>query len=203
MPKRVRPNSKQSTGGPNGSKKGSKSKQGGQKPKKGSSKRSRPSQYRQFDQGTAFLRDHVVRGLANQLISHRKENGGAVQRGFLKGLIDSANDVNSQLEITRNDINNEVSRITAAAAKREASTSSLIEGSNDADGELISIPASSNSGQSVQVAPHVAQRVTVSRREASPESPADDNALQVLAAAAVRRSPARERSAPVSSNQRQ
>ena len=105
MPKRVRPNSQQSTRSPNGSKKGSKSKQGGQKPKKGSSKRSRPSQYRQFDQGTAFLRDHVVRGFANQLIGHRKENGGAVQRGFLKGLIDSANDVNSQLEITRNDIN--------------------------------------------------------------------------------------------------
>ena len=140
MPKRVRPNSQQSTRSPNGSKKGSKSKQGGQKPKKGSSKRSRPSQYRQFDQGTAFLRDHVVRGFANQLIGHRKENGGAVQRGFLKGLVDSANEVNSQLEITRDDINNGTRRITAAAAAREASTSSLTEGSIDADGELILIP---------------------------------------------------------------
>ena len=79
-----------------------------QKPKKGSSKRSRPSKYCQFNQGSAFLRNHVVRGLANQLIGHRKENEGAVQRVFLKGLIDSANDVNSQLKITRNDINNEM-----------------------------------------------------------------------------------------------
>ena len=121
--------------------------------------------------------------------------------GSSRGLVDSVNNVNSQLEITRDDINNEVRRITAAAAAREASTSSLIEGSNDADGELISIPASSNSGQSVQVAPHVAQRVTASRQEASPDLPTDDNALQVLAAAAVGRFPARERSAPTSSNQ--
>ena len=100
-----------------------------------------------------------------------------MQRGFLKGLIDSANDVKSQLEIARNDINNEVSQITAAAARRKASTSSLTEDRNDADGELILISASSNSGQLVQVTPHVAQRVTASHQEASTDLPADDDAL--------------------------
>ena len=96
-------------------------------------------------------------------MGHRKENGGAVQRGFLEGLIDSDNDANSQLEITGNNINNKASCITAATAARKASTSSLTEGSNDVDSELILILALFKSGQSVQVAPHVAQRVTVSR----------------------------------------
>ena len=38
-----------------------------------------------------------------------------MRRGFLKGLIDSANGVNSQLEITQDNINNEARRITGRA----------------------------------------------------------------------------------------
>ena len=50
----------------------------------------------------------MVHGLANQLISHRRGNGNKTQRGFVQGLIDSANAVNSLLEITRDDVRNEV-----------------------------------------------------------------------------------------------
>ena len=186
MPKRSNPNNAGGSKGSKCSKVVSKTKQGGPK-----SKRNRPSQYRQHDQGTAFIRSHLIRGLANQLIGHRRENGGKTQRGFLKGLLDSANDANSLLEITRNDINNEVSRIIAASTMEEVSAASLTEGTNDIDSELISIAASSNSGQTVQVAPHIAQRVTASRKEASLDTPIGADALHVLAAVALERSPSR------------
>ena len=101
MPKRSHPNNARGSKGSKCSKVVSKSTQGSPM-----SKRNRPGQYRQYDQGTAFIRSHLICGLANQLISHRRENGGTTQRGFLKGLLVSANDANSQLEITRNDINN-------------------------------------------------------------------------------------------------
>ena len=110
MLKRDRPISKQNARDSKSSKKCSKPRQGDPKQlKNGSSnKRNRPSHYRQFDQATAFLRNHVVHGLANQLISHRRGNGNKTQRGFVQGLIDSANAVNSLLEITRDDVRNEV-----------------------------------------------------------------------------------------------
>ena len=186
MPKRSHPNNARGSKGSKFSKVVSKSTQGNPK-----SKRNRPGRYWQYDQGTAFVRSHLICGLANQLISHRRENGGKTQRGFLKGLLDSANDANSLLEITRNDINNEVSRIIAASTMEEVSAASLSEGTNDIGSELISIAASSNSGQTVQVAPHIAQRVSASRKEASLDTPTGANALHVLAAVALERSPSR------------
>ena len=69
----------------------------------------------------------------------------------------------------------------------EVSAASLTEGTNDIDSELISIAASSNSGQTIQVAPHIAQRVTASRKEASIETPIGADALHVLAAVALGR----------------
>ena len=130
MPKRSNPNNAGGSKGSKCSKVVSKTKQGGPK-----SKRNKPSQYRQHDQGTAFIRSHLICGLVNQLIGHRRENGGKTQRGFLKGLLDSANDANSLLEITRNDINNEVSRIIAASTMEEFSAASLTEGTNDLEGQ--------------------------------------------------------------------
>ena len=148
MPKRVRPISKQNARCSQSSKECSKSRQGGPKqPKNGSSnKRNRPSQYCQFDQGTSFVRNHVVHGLANQLLSHRRENGNKTQRGFVQGLIDSANAVNSLLDITRDDVRNEVDRIIAASQKGETPAATLAEGISGTNGDLVSIAASSNSG---------------------------------------------------------
>ena len=156
MPKRSNPNNAGGSKGSKCSKVVSKTKQGGPK-----SKRNRPSQYRQHDQGTAFIRSHLIRGLANQLIGHRREyNGGKTQPGFLKGLLDSANDANSLLEITRNDINNEVSWIIAASTMEEVSAASLTEGTNDIDSELILIAASSNSSKTLNVTPQIPQLQT-------------------------------------------
>ena len=196
MPKRARPISKQNarcSQSSQSSKKCSKPRQGDPKQlKNGSSnKRNRPSHYRQFDQATAFLRNHVVHGLANQLISHRRGNGNKTQRGFVQGLIDSANAVNSLLEITRDDVRNEVNRIIAASQKGETPAVTLSEGISGTNGDLIPIAASSNSGQTFQVAPHVAQRVTASRKEASLDTPNGANALHVLASVALKRSPSR------------
>ena len=50
----------------------------------------------------------MVHGLANQLIRYWRENGNKTQHGFVQGLIDSPNAVNSLLEITRDDVRNEV-----------------------------------------------------------------------------------------------
>ena len=50
----------------------------------------------------------MVHSLTNQLISYWRENGDKTQHGFVQGLIDSANAVNSLLEITRDDVRNEV-----------------------------------------------------------------------------------------------
>ena len=193
MPKRARLISKQNARCSQSSKKCSKPRQGDPKQlKNGSSnKRNRPSHYRQFDQATAFLRNHVVHGLANQLISHRRGNGNKTQRGFVQGLIDSANAVNSLLEITRDDVRNEVNRIIAASQKGETPAVALSEGISSTNGDLVPIAASSNSGQTFQVAPHVAQRVTASRKEASLDTPNGADALHVLAAVALERSPSR------------
>ena len=81
----------------------------------------------------------MIRGLANQVINHRTENGGKIQCGFVQRLIDSANDVNSWLEFLQNDIRNEANQIIAATTAGKFSTASLTESSNDAEGELISM----------------------------------------------------------------
>ena len=73
----------------------------------------------------------------------------------------------------------------------EVSAASLTKDTNDINSELIAITASSNSGQTIQVAPHIAQRVTASRKEASLETPIGADALHVLAAVALERSPSR------------
>ena len=70
----------------------------------------------------------MVHGLANQLLSHRRENGNKTQRGFVQGLIYSANAVNSLLDITRDDVRNEVNRIIAASQKGETPAATLAEG---------------------------------------------------------------------------
>ena len=99
------------------------------------------------------------------------------------------NAVSSLLDITRDDVRNEVDRIIAASQKGETPAATLAEGSSGTNGDLVSIAASSNSGQTIQVAPHVAQRVTASRKEASLDTPNGANALHVLAAVALERSP--------------
>ena len=62
---------------------------------------------------------------------------------------------------------------------------------SDINSEPILIAASSNSGQIIQVAPNIAQRVTASRKEASIEIPIGADALHVLDAVALKRSPSR------------
>ncbi|EJK63430.1 hypothetical protein THAOC_15907 [Thalassiosira oceanica] len=67
----------------------------------------RVSQIRQCYKQCTWRHD---RSLADELIRHKDSKGGRAQRGFVEGLVTRTNGVAPLLEITRDDINDEVKR---------------------------------------------------------------------------------------------
>ena len=76
--------------------------------------------YRQFDAISTTMRAGLLKSCAESLIKNKASNGGKCKRGFVKQLVDSANEKAPGLDITRNDINNEERRLASTKRKRES-----------------------------------------------------------------------------------
>ena len=72
--------------------------------------RARSSTYRKFDSATSNVRCVMIGSLADELIRHQDSHNGRARRGFVEELVTRTNGVAPLLEITRDDINNEVKR---------------------------------------------------------------------------------------------
>jgi hypothetical protein len=73
-------------------------------------------EYHTFDEITGAIRKVAIQSIAKNIIIHRDQRGAGNQctPGFVKGLIDRVTKTTPNLVITRNDINNEVSRLIKA-----------------------------------------------------------------------------------------
>ena len=74
-------------------------------------KSNRPSKYCKFDSVTKLIQGGAIKSLANTYIKHGKVKNGKYRRNFVKGLVDQAKGSADGLDITRDDIKNEVRRI--------------------------------------------------------------------------------------------
>ena len=80
-------------------------------PPRTASTNSRPREYRKFDPLTKSIRDATIKGCVNIYLNHVKENGGTCKRGFIQSIVATANEKASGLQITHDNIQNEVRKI--------------------------------------------------------------------------------------------
>ena len=77
-----------------------------------SNARNRPTEYRAFDSTTKAIREGAIGALAKKYFAHlESRDDGRSKCGFVKDLLVITNAKASGLEITRNDLNNEINRI--------------------------------------------------------------------------------------------
>ena len=78
-------------------------------------------EYHTFDEITGAIRKAAIQSIAKKIIKHRDQRGAGNQcaPGFFKGLIDRVTETTPNLVITRNDINNEVSRLIKARQEQQ------------------------------------------------------------------------------------
>ena len=82
-----------------------------QPPQPNSNTDNRPSKYRQFDSPTETIREGVIGALAKKYFNHLESRDNCKsKRGFVKDLLAGTNAEASGLEITHNDLNNEINR---------------------------------------------------------------------------------------------
>ena len=71
----------------------------------------RPSEYRKFYHLTATIHEATIKGCVKLFLDHVKENVGSYKMSFLQSIIITANEKSSGLQITHDNIQNEVRKI--------------------------------------------------------------------------------------------
>ncbi len=71
----------------------------------------RGGSYRKFDADSLHARKVLIESYAALYIAHLDGNSGKCKRGFMQGLVEKASRIACSLEITRDDIYNEVRRV--------------------------------------------------------------------------------------------